>query len=142
MAQYELNVIDYWLILKKRKYLILVSAGLVVFFTFVFSEWLKPAPLYEAVARVKFERSTTVAQQLLDAPEAASREDGGLGVVAHRVVLPSGLCAWCGTHHSSALASQQERRSQIQIQGSVPILQRKRFHISTGHERRRIYQDM
>ena len=30
MAQYELNVIDYWLIVKKRKYLILLAAGLVV----------------------------------------------------------------------------------------------------------------
>jgi hypothetical protein len=32
-----------------------------------------------------------LAQQLLDAPEAASREDGGLGVVAHGVVFPSKL---------------------------------------------------
>src|SRR4051794_29447237 len=31
--------------------------------------------------------SIAVAQQLLDAPEAASREDGGLGVVAHRGLL-------------------------------------------------------
>ncbi len=77
MAQYELNVIDYWLILKKRKYLILVSAGLVVFFTFVFSEWLKPAPLYEAVARVKFERSTTVAQQLLESLSYSNANDLG-----------------------------------------------------------------
>ena len=30
MAHYELNVIDYWLIIKKRKYLILLAAGLVV----------------------------------------------------------------------------------------------------------------
>ena len=29
MAQYELNVIDYWLIIKKRKYLILLAAVLV-----------------------------------------------------------------------------------------------------------------
>jgi hypothetical protein len=32
--------------------------------------------------------SVAVAQQLLDAPEAASREDGGLGVVVHGVVFP------------------------------------------------------
>ena len=30
MAQYELNVIDYWLIVKKRKYLILLAAGLLL----------------------------------------------------------------------------------------------------------------
>ena len=66
MAQYELNVIDYWLILKKRKYLILLSTVMVVLFTILFSEILKPDPIYEASARVKFERSTTVAQQLLE----------------------------------------------------------------------------
>src|SRR3954468_10591080 len=30
--------------------------------------------------------SLALAQQLLDAPEAAAREDGGFGVVAHRAV--------------------------------------------------------
>ena len=53
MAQYELNVIDYWLILKKRKYLILLSTVMVVLFTFLFSELLKPSPIYEAAARVE-----------------------------------------------------------------------------------------
>ena len=65
MAQYELNVIDYWLIVKKRKYLILLAAGLVVLFTFLFSEMFEPSPLYEASARVKFDRTSTVAQQLI-----------------------------------------------------------------------------
>src|SRR3954453_15440119 len=32
--------------------------------------------------------SLALAQQLLDAPEAAAREDGGLGVVVHGVVFP------------------------------------------------------
>jgi polysaccharide biosynthesis transport protein len=77
MAQYELNVIDYWLILKKRRYLILVSALLVVFFTFLFSEFFKPAPIYEAVARVKFERNTTVAQQLLESLSYSNANDLG-----------------------------------------------------------------
>jgi polysaccharide biosynthesis transport protein len=66
MAQYELNVIDYWLIVKKRKYLILLAAALVVVFTFLFSEMFKPSPLYEASARVKFDRTNTVAQQLIE----------------------------------------------------------------------------
>ena len=66
MAQYELNVIDYWLIVKKRKYLILLAAGLVVLFTFLFSELFKPSPLYEASSRVKFDRTNTMAQQLIE----------------------------------------------------------------------------
>ena len=77
MAQYELNVIDYWLILKKRKYLILLSTILVVVFTGIFSEFLRPDPLYEASARVKFERSTTIAQQLLESLSYSSMNDLG-----------------------------------------------------------------
>lgn len=77
MAQYELNVIDYWLILKKRKYLILLSAVMVVVFTFLFSELLKPTPIFEASARVKFERSATMAQQLLESLSYSNVNDIG-----------------------------------------------------------------
>ena len=75
MAQYELNVIDYWLIVKKRKYLILLAAGLVVLFTFLFSEMFKPSPLYEASARVKFDRTSTVAQQLIETMSYSNAND-------------------------------------------------------------------
>ncbi len=75
MAQYELNVIDYWLIVKKRKYLILLAAGLVVLFTFLFSELFKPSPLYEASARVKFDRTNTVAQQLIETMSFSNAND-------------------------------------------------------------------
>jgi capsular exopolysaccharide synthesis family protein len=75
MAQYELELIDYWFILKKRKYLILFSAGLVLLFTFAFSTFLQPAPLYETFARVKFDRSSTVAQQLLESLTVSSPND-------------------------------------------------------------------
>lgn len=75
MAQYELNVIDYWLILKKRKYLIVLATVLVVLFTFLFSELFKPDPVYEAVARVKFERNATVAQQLLESLSYSNPND-------------------------------------------------------------------
>jgi capsular exopolysaccharide synthesis family protein len=75
MAQYELNVIDYWLIVKKRKYLILLAAGLVVLFTFLFSEMFKPSPVYEAAARVKFDRTSTVAQQLIETMSFSNAND-------------------------------------------------------------------
>jgi capsular exopolysaccharide synthesis family protein len=75
MAQYELNVIDYWLIIKKRKYLILLAAGLVVSFTFLFTEMFKPSPLYEASARVKFDRTSTVAQQLIETMSFSNAND-------------------------------------------------------------------
>ena len=75
MAQYELDVLDYWMILKKRKYLILLATLLVLGFTFTFTQFMKPTPLYEASARVKFDRSTTVAQQLLESITFATAND-------------------------------------------------------------------
>ena len=75
MAQYELDVLDYWMILKKRKYLILLATLLVLGFTFTFTQFMKPTLLYEASARVKFDRSTTVAQQLLESITFASAND-------------------------------------------------------------------
>jgi polysaccharide biosynthesis transport protein len=110
MAQYELNVIDYWLILKKRKYLIALSALLVVSFTFLFSELFKPAPIYEAVARVKFERNTTVAQQLLESLSYSNANDLGTQTefirsfpVMERVAVDLGRV--------EAGASEEEKRS-------------------------------
>lgn len=66
MAQYELNVLDYWLIVKKRKGTILLSMALVIVFTLALTQYLTPPPVYEASARVKFERSSTFAAVLLE----------------------------------------------------------------------------
>lgn len=62
----ELNVLDYWLILKKRKYPILLTTALVVAFTFVVTQFSQPTPIYEASARVKFDRTSTVGLMLLE----------------------------------------------------------------------------
>lgn len=77
MAQYELDIIDYWLIIKKRRYMIALAAALVVLFTFAFSQVLKPVPSYEAAARVKFDRTTTVAHQLLESLTYSNANDLG-----------------------------------------------------------------
>jgi succinoglycan biosynthesis transport protein ExoP len=75
VAQYELNVLDYWLIVKKRKGTILLSAGLVVVFTLGLTQYLKPAPIYEASTRVKFERSSTFANMLIESLAAQGSFD-------------------------------------------------------------------
>ena len=75
MAQYELNVLDYWLIVKKRKGTILLSAGLVVAFTLALTQYFKPAPIYEASTRVKFERSSTFANILIESIAAQGSFD-------------------------------------------------------------------
>lgn len=60
MAQYELNLRDYWMVVRKRKWVIGFATILVAGSTFVATELLAPPPVYEASARVKFDRSTNV----------------------------------------------------------------------------------
>src|SRR5712691_12421806 len=59
MAQYELNLRDYWMILRKRKWIIVFTVLLVVSFTLITTELFRSKPLYEASARVKFDRATS-----------------------------------------------------------------------------------
>jgi uncharacterized protein involved in exopolysaccharide biosynthesis len=66
MAQYELNLRDYWMVLRKRQGIILVTVGLVAGFTFLATQFLGPAPIYKASARVKFDRSTTTTGLLME----------------------------------------------------------------------------
>ena len=66
MAQYELNLFDYWLIIRKHRYTILLTAGLVVGFTLALTQFLKPTPIYQASTRVQFDRARTVGNMLLD----------------------------------------------------------------------------
>ena len=77
MAQYELNILDYWLIVRKRKYTIVLTALLVVSFTVVLAQFLRPAPIYEATARVKFDRSSTVSNLILESISIQSGSDIG-----------------------------------------------------------------
>ena len=57
MAQYELNLRDYWMVVRKRKWIIGLTTVLVAGSTYAASEWMAPSAIYEASARVKFERS-------------------------------------------------------------------------------------
>jgi len=58
MAQYELNLRDYWRIVQRRKLVILLSTFLVAMFSFWFAS--QKVPIYQATAAIKFEQSTTL----------------------------------------------------------------------------------
>ncbi|OLB95025.1 MAG: hypothetical protein AUH30_16530 [Candidatus Rokubacteria bacterium 13_1_40CM_68_15] len=64
MAQYEMNLRDYWLIIRRRRFIILTSTILVALFSF----WIarQKVPLYEATAAVKFEQSTALSGLLVE----------------------------------------------------------------------------
>ena len=64
MAQYEMNLRDYWLIVRRRRFIILASTVLVA----LFSLWIarQKVPFYEATAAVKFEQSTALSGLLVE----------------------------------------------------------------------------
>ena len=64
MAQYEMNLRDYWLIVRRRRFIILASTVLVALFSF----WIarQKVPVYEATAAVKFEQSTALSGLLVE----------------------------------------------------------------------------
>ncbi len=64
MAQYEMNLRDYWRIIRRRRVTILISALLVALFAFWFA-WQKE-PLYQATAAIKFEQITSLTGLLVE----------------------------------------------------------------------------
>ena len=59
MPPHELNLLDYWRIIKKRKYTIAGTAALVVLIATGVSAYFAPPPQFEAMTRVKFDRNKT-----------------------------------------------------------------------------------
>jgi polysaccharide biosynthesis transport protein len=64
MAQYEMNLRDYWLIIRRRRWTIIGSMILAMLFSF----WLakQKVPTYQATAAVKFEQSASLSGLLVE----------------------------------------------------------------------------
>ncbi|MDM8535892.1 GNVR domain-containing protein [Desulfobacterales bacterium HSG17] len=62
MAQYDVDLRDYWRIIKKRQILIFLMVFLVGSFSYMFAKMREPAPVFEAETAVKIERRTNLAE--------------------------------------------------------------------------------
>jgi succinoglycan biosynthesis transport protein ExoP len=60
LAQYDINLREYWRILKKRKFIVLFVGIVLGVFSTAFAVLKAPAPLYTSVCSIKFEKETTV----------------------------------------------------------------------------------
>ena len=56
MAQYELNLRDYWWIIRKKKFVIILSTLMLGSFSFIFAYSRKPVPVFETSASLKYEK--------------------------------------------------------------------------------------
>jgi tyrosine-protein kinase Etk/Wzc len=64
MAQYDVDLRDYWRIIRKRKASIIFMVLVVGVCSYGFAKFKEPIPLYEAIAAVKIDRSTNIASVL------------------------------------------------------------------------------
>jgi tyrosine-protein kinase Etk/Wzc len=64
MAQYDVDLREYWRIIQKRKASIIFMVLLVGVCSYGFSKFKEPVPLYEAIAAIKIDRTTNVASIL------------------------------------------------------------------------------
>lgn len=77
MAQYDLNLVDFWLIVRRRKGLIIFTIALVAVFTAIMPYLVGPAPIYKASSRVRYERSTTASGLLQESVSVSEGSDIG-----------------------------------------------------------------
>ena len=66
MPQYDLNLRDYWRILRKRLWSVALVTAAFGLLALLFAEVQRPDPLYQATAVVKFERTTTIVGLLVE----------------------------------------------------------------------------
>ena len=64
MAQYEMNLRDYWLIVRRRRMIIITSTALVALLSLGLAR--QKVPNYQATAAVKFEQSTQMSGLLVE----------------------------------------------------------------------------
>ncbi|HKX09077.1 MAG TPA: Wzz/FepE/Etk N-terminal domain-containing protein, partial [Stellaceae bacterium] len=64
MAQYEMNLRDYWLIVRRRRMIIITSTALVALLSLGLAQ--KKVPNYQATTAVKFEQSTQMSGLLVE----------------------------------------------------------------------------
>ncbi|MHC4657401.1 MAG: Wzz/FepE/Etk N-terminal domain-containing protein, partial [Planctomycetota bacterium] len=65
MAQYDVDLRDYWRIVKKRRTIIILMVVLVSLCSYGFAKLKEPKPLYKAVSAIKIESKSSLASVLM-----------------------------------------------------------------------------
>ena len=65
MPAYDINLRDYWRIIRKKRAIVISTVVMMGLFSFLFAYFLKPIPQYEATASVKIEKVSTMAGLIL-----------------------------------------------------------------------------
>ena len=65
MAKYDINIRDYWRIIRRRRTVVILSTILFTVFSYLFAVIRTPDPIYEATSAVKVEKATDLTTLLL-----------------------------------------------------------------------------
>jgi succinoglycan biosynthesis transport protein ExoP len=65
MTKYDINIRDYWRIIRKRRTVVILAAALFTVFSYLFAIIRTPDPIYEATSAVKVEKATDLTTLLL-----------------------------------------------------------------------------
>lgn len=93
MAQYDVDLRDYWRIVRKRKATILSTILLVGLCSYGFAKFREPAPLYESIAAVKIERFSNLSAVLTGAlwRQSENMETHAYIITSHPVLSETAL---------------------------------------------------
>jgi uncharacterized protein involved in exopolysaccharide biosynthesis/septum formation inhibitor-activating ATPase MinD len=61
MGQYDINLRDYWRIIRRRKLIIIFTTIVLSFFSYVFAKLNEPPPIYSASSAIRIDRNIAVA---------------------------------------------------------------------------------
>jgi len=75
MAQYDLNLRDYWLVVKKRKFIVIFTILATGLFSLFFSILSEPVPLYRTSASVKIEKTSSITGLYIQAISWSQTDD-------------------------------------------------------------------
>lgn len=74
-TKYDLNLRDYWLVVKKRKFIIIFTILAMGLFSLFFSILSKPVPLYRTSASVKIEKTSSITGLYIQAMSWSQTDD-------------------------------------------------------------------
>ncbi|MEE9276659.1 MAG: polysaccharide biosynthesis tyrosine autokinase [bacterium] len=60
MGQYDINLRDYWRIIRKRKIIIIFTTVVLGFFSFIFAKLNEPAPIYSTSSAIRIDQNIAV----------------------------------------------------------------------------------
>ena len=129
MPQYDVDLRDYWRIIKKRKTIIILMVILVAIFSYGFAKFKEPAPVYEATCSIKIEEQTNLAALL-----TGSYWYPGESIITHAHIITSFPVLTATAKTLGWLSTDLNIDEMRQSQKALSVVQRLKEMILPEHE--------